>query len=136
MKKKRKAPDNAQYDVGYCRPPKAGQFRKGVSGHKEGRGKGRKNFATLLHEALSEHVTVAENGISRRMSKLEIMFKQLANQGAAGDLRAFAMILQRIDATQAKSESDQTEVLDEAETEVARALVERIRSARKETSDD
>jgi hypothetical protein len=71
------------YAVGYRKPPKATQFRKGESGYKNGRKKGSRNVATLFAEALSEHVTVMENGSPRRISKLEVMFKQLVDQGAA-----------------------------------------------------
>jgi Family of unknown function (DUF5681) len=131
---KRKTLHGAQrYDVGYGKPPKSGQFQKGVSGFRAGRRKGSKNIATLLIEALGEHVTVTENGTRRRMSKLEVMFKQLVNQGAAGDLRALGMILQRVDGAETQVEGRQSEVLDDSDTEVFEALIKRIRKAPQET---
>jgi len=124
------------YDVGYRKPPKAGQFRRGASGNKNGRPRGAKNIATLLIEALREQVTVIENGSPRRMSKLELMFEQLADQGAGGDLRAVAMVLQRFDAAQNRVETERTDGLDESDQEVAQALITRIRNAPSEPSHD
>ncbi len=52
------APGSAAYEVGFGKPPKATQFRKGESGNPRGRPKGRRNLATELHAALNETVTV------------------------------------------------------------------------------
>lgn len=123
-------------EVGYRRPPKAGQFRKGVSGNPKGREKGAKNFSTLLTEALSEHVTIIEDGSPRRISKLELMLKQLADQGAGGNLRALSIVLQRVDAAQNRATVEQTDVLDEADQEVAQALIRRIRNTPEGSEND
>ena len=136
MTKRRAAPPSATYAVGYCKPPKAGQYRKGVSGHRSGRPKGAKNVATLLVEALSEEVTITENGSPRRISKLEMMFKQLADQGAAGDLRALRMVLDRVDAALNRVDAERAEVLDDLDQDVAQALIQRIRNAPQEPCHD
>src|SRR5580658_3055917 len=81
------------YEVGYGRPPKASQFRKGQSGNPRGRPKNAKSFKTFLTTALREKVTVSENGDNRRSSKREAAAIQLANSAAMGDLRALRVIM-------------------------------------------
>jgi len=74
--------------VGYCSPPEATRFKKGVSGNPRGRPKGSLNVATVLTRTLREKVTINENGRRRTVTKLEAAVKQLVNKAAGGDLRA------------------------------------------------
>jgi hypothetical protein len=120
------------YSVGYRKPPRSTQFSKGVSGNRRGRPKGARNVANLLVEALNEDVIVIENGARQRMSKLEAAFRQLADRGAAGDLRALSMLLKRVDAAETSAEPETEGRLDAADEEVAQALIERIRKAPQE----
>ena len=50
------------YGVGYGKPPLHTRFRKGQSGNPKGRGKGTRNLATIFMEAMSQSVTINENG--------------------------------------------------------------------------
>jgi hypothetical protein len=76
------------YEVGYGKPPRHDGFQKGRSGNPKGRPKGSKNLATLLGEALDEKVMVTEDGRRRRVTKRELVIKQLVNKSASADLRA------------------------------------------------
>jgi Family of unknown function (DUF5681) len=84
---------NDDYEVGYGRPPKHRQFRKGQSGNPNGRPRGSRNASTLLDEALKERVVVSEAGRRRGMTKLEAILKQLVNRAAQGDHRATQLLL-------------------------------------------
>lgn len=81
------------YEVGYGRPPTHSQFKKGESGNPKGRPKGALNLATLFNRALSEKVTITENGRRRNITKLEIALKQLINKAAQGDPRSMHLML-------------------------------------------
>jgi len=83
-------PDNqeSKYEVGFQRPPRHTQFRKGTSGNPKGRPREAKNLAAVLDEALAEKVAIVENGRRRKITKRCAMIKQLVNKAASGDLRA------------------------------------------------
>jgi hypothetical protein len=82
------------YEVGFSKPPKHTQFHKGRSGNPKGRARGSRNASTLLDEALSERVIVAENGRRRKVTKLEAVLTQLVNKAAQGDHRATRLLLE------------------------------------------
>jgi len=80
--------DNSD-EIGFGKPPKHTQFRKGQSGNPKGRPKGSKNINVLIRKALEEKVTVKGPGGTRSMSKCEAALMQQANKAANGDPRAF-----------------------------------------------
>jgi hypothetical protein len=83
--------------VGYGKPPKHSQFKKGQSGNPRGRARGTKNSSTLFNEALDEEVVMTtENGRRRKITKREAMFKQLANRSAQGDLKVMQTVLRHL----------------------------------------
>ena len=86
------AETTADYEVGYRKPPRHTGFQKGRSGNPKGRPKGSKNLATLLTEALDEKVQVTEDGKRRRVTKRELVIKQLVNKSASADLRAIKQL--------------------------------------------
>ena len=80
-------------EVGYGKPPRATQFRKGQSGNSKGRPRGSKNFASLVEEALAEPVMISENGRRKKVSKLQVIVKQLVNKAAQGDHRSIQLLM-------------------------------------------
>jgi hypothetical protein len=56
------------YEVGYGRPPREHQFKKGKSGNPKGRPKGTKGFATLVRENLAKTVQVKLDGKTQTVS--------------------------------------------------------------------
>ena len=82
-----------EYEVGYCKPPKATRFKAGASGNPKGRPKGSTNLATDLSAELSEHITVREGGQARRVTKQRALVKSLTAQALQGDARATTALL-------------------------------------------
>ena len=91
--------------VGYGRPPRSSQFRKGQSGNPKGRPKNAKNFKTLLVEALEEKVAVTENGARKTITKRQAVTKQLVNKAASGDANATKTLLGLIAGLEHSSEA-------------------------------
>jgi hypothetical protein len=85
--------DRDDYEVGYGKPPRHSQFKRGQSGNPRGRPAGSRNLATLVNEALNEPVIVVENGGHRKISKREAIIKQLVNRSAKADWRAIKILL-------------------------------------------
>ncbi|MBP6014331.1 MAG: hypothetical protein KBA31_19030 [Alphaproteobacteria bacterium] len=85
---------NDDHDVGFRRPPKATQFKKGRSGNPRGRPKGTRNFSTDLKETLSRPVQVTEAGRSRSISTQQASLERLREKALRGDQRALDRLLQ------------------------------------------
>lgn len=116
--------------VGFGKPPKEHQFRKGQSGNPKGRPKGAKGLKSILEKELNERVVINENGRKRTLSKLELTIKQLATKAAKGDSRATEKLLNYV-MQLADPDSDRPAVVEPVSSEDAaileRALARRLR---------
>ena len=92
MSKKSKKP-NADYKVGYGKPPTATQFKKGQSGNKKGRPKESVSFALKLEKAMSEKLEVREGGRARKMSKIDVTLQNLLARCMKGDQQAVSTLV-------------------------------------------
>ena len=79
------------YEVGYKKPPKKTQFKKGNRANPKGRGK-TKNLKTDLREELAEPITLHENGARLVISKQRAMIKTALAKALQGDMRAMGVI--------------------------------------------
>jgi hypothetical protein len=101
--------DERDYQVGYGKPPRHSQFKRGQSGNPRGRPAGSKNLATLVSEALNEPVIVVENGGRRKISKREAIIKQLVNRSAKADWRAIKILLDIVRELEGRMEPETAE---------------------------
>jgi Family of unknown function (DUF5681) len=76
------------YEVGYRKPPKDTQFKKGSSGNPKGRPKKALDFDHALLRESRVSVTINENGQRRRITKHELAIKQLLNKTIGGNIPA------------------------------------------------
>lgn len=93
-RKRRKA---AEPSVGYGRPPKATQFKKGKSGNPKGRPKGSRTVGAVLQDILQQKIAVTENGKTRRLPALEVMLRRLANDAMRNEPTALKLMLSLYD---------------------------------------
>lgn len=90
------------YEVGYGKPPKATQFKRGQSGNQKGRPKGARNLGSLIEEALRRKVSIKDDGKERRIRMSEAIITQLFMRAARGDrkpLERVMELLEKYDAT-------------------------------------
>ena len=78
------------------RPPKHTRFSPGRSGNPKGRPRRQSSTAQLLLEVLQERRTVTENGVSKRMSVLQLMYKVLVANALKGHARHSAQLFKLI----------------------------------------
>ena len=65
------------YQVGYGKPPKKSQFEKGVSGNPTGRPKKARDVESELLREANSPIIITENGKRIKMSKHQVIVKQL-----------------------------------------------------------
>lgn len=80
------------YEVGYGKPPKHTQFRKGHSGNPSGKPKRLLTDEEILIRELSSRITVSEGGKQMRMTKLAVMLKKQVHLAMQGDPKAVRFV--------------------------------------------
>jgi Family of unknown function (DUF5681) len=114
------------YKVGYGKPPKAGQFKRGKSGNPKGRPKGSLNLATDLTAELGEHITVREDGRARKVSKQRALIKSLMARALQGDVRAMASLLALYARVITEPPHDENQPIEADELQVLRRFAPRL----------
>jgi Family of unknown function (DUF5681) len=116
------------YDVGYRRPPRHSQFRKGASGNPNGRPRNTKNLKTDLTEELREKILVRERDRPVKISKQRAIVKTLMAKTLKGDAPAantlMNLILRLLDFDMAQEDMDQP--LSSVDTEILAVLEGRL----------
>jgi len=87
------ARSGGDYEVGYGKPPKSGQFKKGRSANPKGRPKASRNARTIIHDAIFQSREVTIDGKKVRMSQFEIGIQQLMQKFMKGDAKAASQVL-------------------------------------------
>lgn len=121
---RRKTPRSSNHVVGYRKPPKSTQFKKGKSGNPTGRPRGSRGVGAVLRDVIRQKIPVTENGKTRRVPALEVMLRRLVNDAMRNDPRALKLILSLVDrhAEAPESESHIDEALAEDQEILVRYL--------------
>jgi uncharacterized protein DUF5681 len=99
-----KKPSPAAYEVGYRKPPRATQFKKGETGNPRGRPKGSKNFETKVKAVFDRKIVIQDNGKPRRITMADAVLMKLTAKAIAGDMSATRLAIGLLQMTRAESE--------------------------------
>jgi hypothetical protein len=93
-------------EVGYGKPPKATQFKKGLSGNSRGRPRNR--HRQVPYDALlGQMVTIREDGRERRVTAAEAFLLHLTKRGLDGDNAAARASLAAIESARRATRRDE-----------------------------
>lgn len=82
--------------VGYKKPPRHSQFRKGQSGNPAGRPRPVTSASAALATVLTRLVTVSGEGGEVRVTRMEALFRKLVDNAMTGDLRSLKLVFDRL----------------------------------------
>jgi Family of unknown function (DUF5681) len=118
--------DQSEYEVGYGKPPKATQFKKGQSGNPRGRPKKQpKDVAAHMSDLLAEKRPVKKDGVTVMMSGEEVIARRLMEKALKGDPKAFEKVHQ----LKAQHAADEARRLAKEENEANKIVVELVHAA-------
>jgi hypothetical protein len=109
--------NDRDYEVGYGKPPKSTQFKKGKSGNPKGRPKASKNVGKALEDTFYRKITVSENGVHRELTMLEAIFRQVVNGAVKGEIRHIDRVLKLLPVLQDALPSAETAAESTAQTD-------------------
>jgi hypothetical protein len=123
------------YDIGYKRPPKSGQFKKGKSGNPKGRRKGARNFVTLLEKELQQSIVMSENGKKKVVSRLQAIVKRMVAGALQGDHRPLLTLVEILRRMGKFDETDANDLLpDDFESILDSYVAQRQKSISKQST--
>jgi hypothetical protein len=91
---------SADDKVGYKKPPKKSQFKKGQSGNPKGRTKGSKDMKTMFEEVLRQPVSIRQGDRQQLVPMHKAMFMALLAKATRGDTKALELVLKTADKLQ------------------------------------
>lgn len=78
----------SDYPIGYGKPPKSGQFKKGQSGNPKGRPRKAPALADVLRKASRKKIAINTADGVRHIDKLTALVEKTLNDALKGDARA------------------------------------------------
>ena len=83
---------DADYEVGYKKPPRHTRFKAGQSGNPRGRPKGAKGLNTIVRENLTQKVAVRTPEGEKKISRMEALFLKKIELAMKGNLKAMSAL--------------------------------------------
>lgn len=83
---------SAEYEVGYGRPPRASRFKPGQCGNPKGRPRKPKTLMEAVERELDRTAVVREGGREKRLTKREVVSRQLVDASCRGQLGATRLL--------------------------------------------
>lgn len=114
------------YDVGYRKPPKHAQWKKGQSGNPAGRPRRDRDVSTFVAALLGQRVVVRKGKTTKRVTRLEHLLTRLIEKAIDGDPRLMKMALDEMRKEEAREPDDAPDTLQPADHEVIEALKARL----------
>lgn len=114
------------YTIGYRKPPKQSQWKKGQSGNPNGRPRRDLNVSALVTAILAQRIVVRSGKTTKRRTRLEHLVHRLFEQALAGDPRLMKMALDEARRDEERGEADAPQ-MDHVDREVVKALIRRIK---------
>jgi hypothetical protein len=128
---------NGTHEVGFGKPPKHAQFKKGETANRRARPRGSLNLATVLQRTLREKVVTRENGRRKVKTKLEAAISQLANDAVSGEGHAIRLLCQLLkDAQEWSVAVEPTTQFPDTDQKVLNNILKRIQQISKEDYDE
>lgn len=81
------------YEIGYRKPPKQSQWRKGQSGNSKGRPSKARTMQTIVSREANRAISIKENGRSSTMPAREVVVRNIVNNALKGDASAQKQML-------------------------------------------
>ncbi len=85
-----------EYEVGYGKPPLHSRFKRGYSGHPEGRPKGATNVKTEMKRLVAAKTTIKIGDVVQKVTTSKAICMALVQKAMKGDVRAFSKIVEII----------------------------------------
>jgi hypothetical protein len=99
MKKLTRSTQSPTYDVGYGKPPKSTQFRKGQSGNPRGRKRSDENLIIVFKRLASRLVKVSTKGVTQSMPMAQAVVLQNLKAALNQDQIAMGNIFRLMEVT-------------------------------------
>lgn len=107
MDESKKGGKGGDYTVGYGKPPLHTRFKPGENRNPGKRRKRHLTFAEMLAEEMTRLIPVTENGVTKKMSKEQVVIKTLAALAMKGNAKAVQFIINMTDTTHRRADGRQ-----------------------------
>ena len=95
-------------EVGYRKPPKSGQFKKGISGNPSGRPKKQSDFLSALLREANSKVPITEKGKRKMVKMIDVVAKQVMTKAATGNIQSQRLLYMLLQQAQERAAEEQS----------------------------